>query len=203
MNPRPSIFWLWSASFLGCTVLVLLSFAFFDMPVAHWASRNGNGFGQGLGSSIILTVEGMTFLGLLIARLIRGYISEPWRTTALACLTSMCTYGINDGILKTLFGVPTTFEVLRGAHHSFHFFAGSPTNSFPSGHMALAAAFAGVFMEVYPSTIRLFSALLALGFTILIFGDWHFVSDVVAGTFVGISTGLLAGRLWRLHDYPL
>jgi membrane-associated phospholipid phosphatase len=35
---------------------------------------------------------------------------------------------------------------------------------------------------------------------LLIAGDWHFVSDVIAGTFVGVSAGILAGEVWLAHS---
>ena len=77
---------------------------------------------------------------------------------------------------------------------------GTEHSSFPSGHMVLAASFAGVFMRLYRVSIWPLSALLLLGATLLILGDWHFLSDVIAGTFVGLSAGLLAGELWALHS---
>jgi membrane-associated phospholipid phosphatase len=45
-----------------------------------------------------------------------------------------------------------------------------------------------------------FSALLLIATVLLIAGDWHFVSDVIAGTFVGVSAGLLAGEVWLAHS---
>jgi membrane-associated phospholipid phosphatase len=38
-----------------------------------------------------------------------------------------------------------------------------------------------------------------LAAALLVIGDWHFLSDVIAGSFVGLSAGLLAGSLWSLH----
>ena len=78
--------------------------------------------------------------------------------------------------------------------------AGSQTSSFPSGHMALAGGFAGVWLRLYPRTAPAFAALLALGMAILVAGDWHFLSDVVAGTFLGVTAGLMAGALWLEHN---
>ena len=43
------------------------------------------------------------------------------------------------------------------------------------------------------------SLLLILGAGLLIVGEWHFVSDVIAGTVLGVSIGLLAGELWLAH----
>jgi hypothetical protein len=65
--------------------------------------------------------------------------------------------------------------------------------------MVLAGAFAGVFMSLYRASVWLFSGLLVLAAGLLIVGDWHFLSDVIAGTFVGVSAGILAGELWTVH----
>ena len=66
--------------------------------------------------------------------------------------------------------------------------------------MVLAGAFAAVFMRLYRTSIVPLSALLLIAAVLLIAGDWHFVSDVIAGTFVGVSAGLLAGELWLAHS---
>jgi membrane-associated phospholipid phosphatase len=44
--------------------------------------------------------------------------------------------------------------------------------------------------------------LLGLGAVALLIGDWHFVSDVVAGAFVGGTAGFVAGELWDQHTQP-
>jgi len=44
------------------------------------------------------------------------------------------------------------------------------------------------------------SALLLIAAALLITGGWHFVSDVIAGTFLGVSAGILAGELWLAHS---
>jgi membrane-associated phospholipid phosphatase len=128
-----------------------------------------------------------------------GKLSPYGEALAVACLTSICAYGINANVLKIYFGVPNPADVMRGARHVFNFWAGSPQSSFPSGHMVLAAAFAGVFMRLYRGSIWPLSAVLLLAAGLLIVGDWHFLSDVIAGTFLGVSVGILAGELWLTH----
>jgi hypothetical protein len=66
--------------------------------------------------------------------------------------------------------------------------------------MALSGSFAGVFMRLYRRSVPLFSGLLLIAATLLIVGDWHFLSDVIAGTFIGVSAGLLAGEVWLAHS---
>lgn len=195
---------IWLLSFLLCAMAVAVSFAFADLPVARWSFRNmglREAFGNGLGSAVLLSLEAATVLALAVFRLVRGHISPFGEAAAIASLASMCAYAVNNGVLKIFFGVTTPEDVLmQGAHHSFHLLAGFPNSSFPSGHMVLAGAFAGVFMKLYPRSIGALSALLLFGAALLVFGDWHFVSDTIAGTFAGVSAGLLAGELWRVHS---
>jgi membrane-associated phospholipid phosphatase len=146
-----------------------------------------------------LSAESAVILGLVLVRLVRGHVSAIGENLAIACLSSICGYGINDHVLKLFFGVATPNDVVHGASHILHLYAGSEASSFPSGHMVLAGAFAGVFMRLYRVSIWPLSALLLLGAALLVAGDWHFLSDVIAGTFLGISAGILAGAGWAAH----
>jgi hypothetical protein len=65
--------------------------------------------------------------------------------------------------------------------------------------MVLAGAFAGVFMSLYRASVWLLAGLLVLAAGLLVVGAWHFLSDVIAGTFVGVSAGMLAGETWTVH----
>jgi len=174
-----------------------------DVPIARrvygmWDSTET--LARGFASAVLLGVEAAVALVLVILRITRGHLSRLHEATGLACLTSICAYAINDSTLKFLFGVPDPAAVLHGTRHALHLLSGSSGSSFPSGHMVLAGAFAGVFMRLYRSSMALFSALLLIAAALLIAGDWHFLSDVIAGTFVGISTGLLAAEVWLAHS---
>jgi membrane-associated phospholipid phosphatase len=137
---------------------------------------------------------------MVLARLVRGHISVFGETLAIACLVSMCAYVVNDHVLKVFFGVPNPADVVHGAGHGFNFWMGSVNSSFPSGHMVLAGAFAGVFMRLYKSVIRiLFSVMLLIASGLLLVGDWHFLSDIIAGAFLGATAGILAGEGWAAH----
>src|ERR1035441_6183891 len=117
------------------------------------------------------TATPAVILFTVLARLVRGHISVFGETLAIACLVSMCAYVVNDHVLKVFFGVPNPADVVHGAGHSFNFWMGSDNSSFPSGHMVLAGAFAGVFMRLHKASIRLFSALLLIAAGLLLVGD--------------------------------
>lgn len=193
----------WLQVLLVCALAVAASFTYVDVPVArgvYGILGATEELATGLASSVLLTIEAGIVLALVISRITRGHLSPFREATALACLTSICAYAVNASILKILCGVPNPAAVLQGAQHAFHFLGGSPGSSFPSGHMMLAGAFGGVFMRLYRRSILLLGLALGFGAVLLVVGDWHFVSDVIAGTFVGVSAGLLAGELWLTHS---
>lgn len=193
---------IWFVLFVAAAAAAAFSFVELDVPVAHrvWGvGRHLGALNATFGATLILSLESVVVLGLFVARLMRGHISRFAETLALACLASICAYGINDEVLKPLFGVPAPLQVVGGARHTFNFAAGVAFSSFPSGHMMLAGAFAGVFMRLYRASIRPLTALLLFAAALLVVGDWHFISDVIMGTFLGVSAGVLAGEGWTVH----
>ena len=193
---------MWLLSFVACAAATAVSFVDLDVSVARrfWSfGGHLSSLNTAFGASVILTLESAVVLALVLARLLRGHISRFGETLAIACLASICAYDINDQVLKPLFGVPAPSLVLHGAKHAFNLFQGFGNCSFPSGHMVLAGAFAGVFMRLYRASVRPLAALLLLAAALLVGGDWHFLSDVIAGTFLGVSAGILAGEGWAAH----
>lgn len=202
MKSFSAVLRVWLLSLLACAALSALCFARVDVPVAHrvWSLRHHlSTLNAAFGTTVILTAEAAVVLSLIVARLVRGHISRFGETLGLACLASICAYGVNDQVLKPFFGVPGPADVVHGARHAIQFMQGFAGSSFPSGHMVLAGAFAGVFMRIYRGSVRLLCALLLLAAVLLVLGDWHFISDVIAGAFLGVSAGILAGEGWAVH----
>jgi len=188
---------------LICILAAAVAFAYLDVPVAravYGTLGSAKNLAKGLTSAVILSGEAAVALTLIVIRITRGRLAPLGEATALACLTSILAYAMDDSALKFFFGVPIPVAVLQGTRHTFHFLGGSASSSFPSGHMVLSGAFAGVFIRLYRRSTWLFSGLLLFGAALLVVGDWHFVSDVIAGVFVGVSAGLLAGEVWRAHS---
>jgi membrane-associated phospholipid phosphatase len=203
LNHYSVVIRIWSVSLVTCAAMVAFAFLRVDVPAAlyfwnveHLRSPLNTAFA----STLLLSVESAVILFTVLARLLRGHISVFGETLAIACLVSMCAYVVNDHILKVFFGVPNPADVMHGAGHSFNFWMGSESSSFPSGHMVLAGAFAGSFMRLYKASIWLFSALLLIAAGLLLVGGWHFLSDIIAGAFLGTSAGILAGEGWAAHS---
>jgi membrane-associated phospholipid phosphatase len=203
-DKTPRVFYrAWLTSLLICALVVAVVFVRFDVPVArhvYGILGSAESLATVFASAVLLGVEAAVALVLVIIRITRGHLSPFREATLLACLTSICAYAINDSTLKVFFGVPDPGAVLRGTQHAFNLLGGSSSSSFPSGHMVLAGSFAGVSMRLFRASILPFSALLLVAALLLIAGDWHFVSDVIAGTFVGVSAGFLAGEVWLAHS---
>ena len=196
--------WLLSLAVWG--VAIVLSFYYLDIAIALYCSRLSQHLSplqEGLGSAVILSGEAATVMALVLARMVRGSLPPYAEALAMACLASICAYAINDGVLKLIFGVPNLADVMSGSRHAFHFWRGSPHSNFPSGHMVLAGAFAGVFIRLYKTSTLPLAILVLLAAALLVAGGWHFLSDVIAGAFLGLSAGLLAGELWQSHRMRL
>jgi hypothetical protein len=125
---------MWLLALLICVVVVAVAFLYFDVPIAHHAYGifgPAKSLGAGFSSAVLLGAEAAVALGLVIIRIKRGHLSPFREATALACLTSICAYAINDSILKLLFGVPGPAAVMHGTQHVFNLLSGSSNCSFP------------------------------------------------------------------------
>jgi membrane-associated phospholipid phosphatase len=193
----------WIAAMLATAVAVAFSFKHLDVPVAMvvepW-THHLEPLGRKLAGPLLIAIEALVFLVLATTRITRGAISPLGKAVAAACISSICAYAVNSTILKPMFGVLPPGYVTGGWPHVAHFFQGNPDSSFPSGHMAMAGAFIGVLMRHYPKTVLPLAALLAGIGCLLIVGGWHFISDVLAGAFFGVSTGLFAAEVWLAHE---
>jgi membrane-associated phospholipid phosphatase len=85
--------------------------------------------------------------------------------------------------------------------YGFNLFHGGPGYaSFPSGHTAATCAVLSVLWITYPK-LRPFYAAVVLAVAVgLIGANYHFLSDVIAGGFVGTSTGWMTVAIWRARQ---
>ncbi len=201
MGPLARLLKGWSLALAVCITVVIVVFWYVDLPLAHLLSRGVflKPLGDALASTVILTGESAVVLAAVLVRLARGRLPVVGQILVIASITSMCAYGFNDHLLKPFFGVPSAASTFRGAPHAFNLWSGLQNGAFPSGHMALAGGFAGVFMRLKRVTVWPLSILMALGAALLLVGGWHYLSDVIAGSYIGLSAGLLAGEAWAAH----
>ncbi len=118
-------------------------------------------------------------------------------TFIACCMAALMAYAIKDQ-LKYAFGRlwPETWInnnpswIRDGAYGFFPFHGGVGWSSFPSGHMAGISA---PMTVVWVRLVRwrwIAAALVMLVAVGLVGADYHFVGDVLAGTLVGVASGL-------------
>lgn len=199
------------AAGLAVTATVIaISFQWLDRPIAllfHRDSRLGNnGFLEWLAQLpnplIPLALLAFIVLGL---RTLVGRSLSYYQAAAFVCSLSVILTETAKDQLKFLFGRtwPETWtgdnpSFIRDGVYGFNFLhAGGAYQSFPSGHMAAACAVLSVLWVWYPR-LRMFWTIagIAVGAG-LVGGNYHFLSDVIAGAFLGISGGWLVMSIWK------
>jgi membrane-associated phospholipid phosphatase len=86
------------------------------------------------------------------------------------------------------------------AFNPFH--GGKGFAAFPSGHMAVICFAATVLWFCYPRLRAVYALLIAVVAIGLMGANYHFLSDVIAGSFLGVSIGYFAIALWEAGGYP-
>lgn len=138
----------------------------------------------------------------LILRMTFGMLAPFERMLFCICLTLPLAVAIKR-FLKIVFG---RYWPLTWTHHNpswigsgdygFHFFHyGSWYQSFPSGHTTVVFTVMTIVWLVYPKW-RMVSVLCCLMVVAGLLGmNYHFVSDIIAGSFLGAIIGTYAVRL--------
>jgi membrane-associated phospholipid phosphatase len=123
---------------------------------------------------------------------------------ALASISLIVSETIKSG-LKFVFGrlwpdtwVQNNPSFIHDGAYGFYFFHGGPGYaSFPSGHTTVTCALISVLWILYPYWRPFYAAIVAAVVVGLIGANYHYVSDVIAGGFLGTSTGWMTVALWR------
>jgi membrane-associated phospholipid phosphatase len=191
----------WFVVLLVSLLAIAICINWLDTPVARLFLSNASRFSKfGIGGSVLVAGEVLLIAILAALRITRGFLPEFAKIIFVACAASLTAYIANDYILKFVFGRMSPWVLLYFTpHHAFNFFHGNERSSFPSGHMVLAAAFAAAIIRLRPRMFPGLAVLLGIGAIALVIGDWHFMADVIAGTFVGGTAGFVAGELWLEH----
>jgi membrane-associated phospholipid phosphatase len=127
--------------------------------------------------------------------------SAGFRRTATCCLFSFALADQLKNALKWVFGRPFPETYLNPAYNSyeFHWFTGHGAfAAFPSGHMAAAASIISV-LWIADGRWRALYLLAALAVGVgLVAADFHFLSDVIAGAFLGAGVGRFTAGMFSI-----
>lgn len=198
----------WLFTLLVAICSIAISYLWFDRPVAlliHAQIPHQHAF-----SSLthipdpIMPLAIITFIWIGLWNLLGRPLSKI-QVTILLCSISAIMADATKNQLKYIFGRtwPDTWiennpSLLQDGAYGFHYFhGGEGYASFPSGHSALICAVISVLWTVYPK-LRLIYLFVFLAVAIgLVGANYHFLSDIIAGAFVGVSTGWMTTALWH------
>ncbi len=197
-----------------CIVAVLICYFWIDRPVAFFVYHHG--------IDKISIFRWLTYpppevqnwsaliLTILIVRRAWGPFLLWQKTLFVACLSLI----VADDFRISLGDVcgrywPNTWthdnpSLIGNGAYGFHpFQRGDDVGSFPSGHAARILSFASVWLIAMPRNRTLQVLVYALGALMLVSlvaMNYHFVSDVIAGSVLGGIIATYAAQLARLQD---
>jgi membrane-associated phospholipid phosphatase len=187
----------WAIAFSALCLICIISFLFFDRPVALWM----NGYRD---SAINMFFRAITRFGQSEWYLVPGFLTfmvfrkhmPDISMAGLFLFSAVAISGLAADLLKYLlprarpgvffhegmYGFRIT-PLLHGWDHDW--------NSFPSGHSATAFSAAAVFSILFPKFRVIFFCIAVLISFSRVAVSEHYVSDVIAGAFLGIGTAVL------------
>lgn len=207
---------IWLAGLAGTSLAVAVCYFWLDRPIALWVHGHLRlGFHGTLtrfshipDPLIPLAVVALIVLGLRAA-VSRSLPGNYGAATFVASVSVLASEAIKNQ-LKFVFGRswPESWtghnaSFIRDGVYGFHFFQGGPNyQSFPSGHMAASCAVITVLWLWYPRWRALYTAAALAVAAALVAANYHFLGDVIAGGFLGMSVGWFASTIWRALIAP-
>ncbi len=188
---------IFSAVSLAATVVSCL---YLDHPIARFVAKLAL-----RKTALAADIPDLLFLSVLVATLLLwgGYLYRHLRGIddtrtgffRLAAWTVPLAFVLKS-VLKQLFGrVNTRVWLIHRPEHDFHWFQGDEGYSgFPSGHMAVFAAFMVSAWLCYPRFRPLYLALMVVLGVALIATNYHFLGDVLAGAWLGVMVSVCVAR---------
>jgi membrane-associated phospholipid phosphatase len=201
----------WLISLLLTAVAIAICYLWIDQPLALFA----HAYNAHRDSFANLThIPDLLGPAAVIAFVVSGLLAlAGWAASKCVSTVALCSIGLivsaavkNE--LKFMFGRtwPETWvrnnpSFIHDNVYGFNFFHGGPGYaSFPSGHTAVTCGVISVLWILYPK-FRPFYAAVVLAVAVgLIGANYHFLSDVIAGGFVGTSVGWMTVVLWQAWE---
>ena len=203
----------WFGSLLAIAIFTPISVLWLDKPIALFVhdTLGRQILGGGVASVPILSIpllSGFVFIVCGLAAMLGREFSKL-ETAVLLCDVSTLAAETIKNELKFAFGrtwpeswQPNIQSFIRDDVYGFHFFQfGKSFELFPSGHAAVVAAVMSVLWILFPKLRRSCSVCVVAADVALVALNLHFLSDVIAGTFVGVSTGIFTIAAWRMSRH--
>jgi membrane-associated phospholipid phosphatase len=198
-------FVVWLVSLAGVSAAVIVSVLWLDRPIAlvayEWFGHYRPMQHLAETPSFFGSLEVLAFAVLVV----RWILARPFGmidVVANLCIVSLAVGDLLRGWLKFIFGRTWPAygqpSFIFGGIYGFHPFHGGPDfGSFPSGHTVAICAVAVILWRYLPMLRALCAVSVAIIMVVLLAGDFHFLSDVIAGAFIGVSLSVLVVNMWE------
>ena len=192
-----------------CIIAVLICYFWIDRPVAFFVYRHDINSFQAFRWLTYPPPEVQNWAALVLTILIVRRAWGPflrWQKVLLVACISLIVADDFRISLGDVFGRywPETWthdnpSLIGTGTYGFHpFQRGDDIGSFPSGHACRIFGFAGVWMIAMPGTRVIAMIVCAPMLVSLVLMNYHFVSDVIAGSVLGALIAMYATYLARL-----
>jgi len=200
-------------AFLLTAAGAIIAFQWVDRPISYFAHDHSAGVRLLVDMTRIPEIMNGVAVLIFLSAGIYALIRRPMMkllSTLLLCGVSIGVSTLIKDQLKFAFGRtwPETWvgnnpSLIRDGAYGFNFFhGGAGYAAFPSGHMTVTCAAAAVLWVAYPRWRPLWAAMVAAVAIGLIGANYHFLSDVITGAFLGAATGRIATLLWDAGGLP-
>jgi membrane-associated phospholipid phosphatase len=198
----------WSFAAVSTIIAVVIAVEFLDRPIARVSYRM---FGQlafvhefAATPKFFGPLEILVLMIFVFRRIAVYPLAYP-DTVLILCQASLLATNLLVSPLKFVFGRTWPLHghpsfLIDGAYGFNFLTAGPQFESFPSGHAASIGALVGVLWATYPRFRLLYGAGVAVMAAALVAGDFHFLSDVLAGGFLGVSVAFLILAVWHFGN---
>lgn len=181
-------------SFMLIVLLLICSYYFLDIRIAlfinkAWRYHSGLAiFSSNIPDFLFLIVCLITAIAwtgyFYLVR--RGIYNTHTQFFQLIALTIPLTFALKSILKYSVGRINTRFWLRHPGCKEFHWFHGVGNyGGFPSGHMAVFMALFIALWRFYPRYRYLYAGFLSALALALIVTDYHFISDVLAGVYLG------------------
>jgi len=195
----------WLLALALCVVAVGLCIGFVDRPLAEWLDAHVRhtefwaALHLALYPFLLVVLAALFFLIGCGVSMISGRSLRPWTAIPILCSWATMWAVASEIILKRIFGRGWTDPTFVREHlYGFHFLHGETHwDAFPSGTATVSFAILAVLWILRPRWRVAGRATVVLLSVAVVIGNYHWLSDVIAGGFLGVTIG--RGTVALLH----
>jgi membrane-associated phospholipid phosphatase len=195
----------WSAGFLIGICFIAISVAWLDEPIAYFVNDAFGEYvivGSFTGTPSFFSPLAILVLLIFVVRRVTFCRFGRVDTALILAELSIILAKLLVAPLKIVFGRTWpqyhTPSLIGNGTYVFNFFQSSSAfESFPSGHMASICALIVVFWLLYPGYWLIYGVAIVGMAVGLVMGNYHFLSDVVAGSVVGCAAAVTVVSIYE------